>query len=226
LPSCEADDNAIADPGFEGGADNDAWSAGSEQFASPICDASCVTSGAAGPAAGQWWVWFGGDQENEENAYVSQDVVIPSDGDGTLRFMFAINGAGELDASDTFDVSIDGANVFAASGANMGDYPDYTLVTVDVGDFADDASHTLRFDAHFEPGGLTSFFLDEVYMCGTPAAGTTGSTGDESGTSGTDGTTGATGTDTDTDTDTEGTTAGTTDESGSTGTTGGTTAAT
>lgn len=197
-PTGECTANLLQDGGFETGTPNDAWSASSEAFGTPICDSECSEDPSAVPYAGNWWVWMGGTAM-AETASVSQSLVIdPST--AYLSFRFQINdsaGAG----TDVFTASIDGETVFMATDAEQADYDSYRLVQVDVSDFADGAPHQVVFSAEIAGSGtdqaLTNFFLDDVELVScTPEGGDDGtssgsegdgSTGGDESSSGSDG---------------------------------------
>ena len=158
-PGCS--DNLLGDPGFEGGTPNGVWLENSAVFGTPICDASCTEEEGAVPYSGDWWVWFGGI-EQQETASVSQQIVISPD-QAILQFRFWVNtGAGE--GNDTFTVDIDGMNVFLATDLDQATYNSYTLVEVDVSEYADNETHTVSFGAELAGVGLTNFFLDDVLL--------------------------------------------------------------
>ncbi|MCA9707734.1 MAG: DUF3501 family protein [Myxococcales bacterium] len=66
--ACEGAENLVSDPGFEEGSAGTAWTAASVVFETPICDSSCTDEEGAAPYAGDWWVWFGGLDDEAERA--------------------------------------------------------------------------------------------------------------------------------------------------------------
>lgn len=203
----ECTGNLVADSGFEGGTPSDVWDEASDTFGTPICDSSCTEDDGAGPYAGEFFVWFGGLEE-EEHASLSQAIEIPPDM-AYLRFRLAISGSEPQTGDNTLTVELDDQTVFMVTDIAQPDYDGYQTVDVDVSQFADAGSHTLRFGADFPGTLLTNFFIDEVELVSCTEAGgsssgsvdsssgsvdsstsSAGSTGTDT-TSGSDGTTGA-----------------------------------
>ena len=206
-PAGECSDNLVLDPGFEDGSEGDAWAQASDVFGTPICDTSCTDEAGAEPYAGSWWAWFGGVEDETENASVAQTITIDPEM-AYLSFWFQIrSSAGTGD--DVFTATLGGDTVFMVTDADVGDYGEgYHRVDLDISEWADGGSYELRFASTHTGNGLTSFFLDEVSLVScTEAAGTstgpdtdgqddtagTSSTGDDTtggSSSSTDGTTG------------------------------------
>jgi hypothetical protein len=209
-PMGECSDNLVLDPGFEAGTPSEVWTEASDVFDTPICDASCTTEEGAVPYAGDWWAWFGGVEDQEENASLAQTITIAPDM-AYLRFWFQIRSGAGMGA-DVFTATLDGDTVFMVTDLDMPDYGDYTEVEIDVSPWADGGSYELRFASSHTGNGLTSFFLDDVSLVSCSEAGSSSS---GPATEGQD-STGSTG---DTDGTTDGTTSGST--GGSSGSTGG-----
>lgn len=186
-PSGDCSDNLITDPSFEAGSPSTAWTEESLTFGTPICDASCTEDPGAEPYSGDWWAWFGG-VEDPESASVTQDVTIAAADSAVLSFRFSINAAAGT-GDDEFAVVVDGTSVWMATDAEMSDYDGYTHVDVDLTDFADGGSHTIRFASDHPGTGLTNFFLDEIHLVTCSDAGTESSGGGESETTAADGST-------------------------------------
>ncbi len=161
--SCE---NLVPDPSFEAYTPNPFWTEESTNFGTPLCTvADCGDGGGtAGPRTGSVWGWFGGTNSDWENAHLYQTVTFPSSGLGTLQFYFWI-GAAEpgSDAGDVFSFTVGDVVMFTASALQAGQYPNYTLISLDVSGFADGQAHQIRF------GSLTrdqavNFNLDDVSL--------------------------------------------------------------
>ncbi len=177
VPMGECTENRIVDGGFEAGTPSDAWIEASDNFGTPLCDTECTMDPGADPFAGDWYAWFGGIDTDPEIASVSQSLNI--DGQSAfLSFRFQINAASGT-GEDFFEVTVDDTSVFFVSDADMADYNGYTPISIDISDFADDASHTIKFNGDFLGNGLTNFFLDEVALVTCTEAGE--STGGSSG---------------------------------------------
>ncbi len=149
---------AVADAGFEAGTPSAAWSESSDAFSSPLCtSAGC---GITGARSGDAWAFFGGSPTGASDA-VEQDVTLPF-GIAELSFYLWLPAASGNDG-DELRVLIDGQQVASASEGE-GRYRDgYRRVVVDVSQFADGGSHSLRFEsATSGTPSHTSFFLDEV----------------------------------------------------------------
>ena len=164
--ACEGAENLVSDPGFEEGSAGTAWTAASVVFETPICDSSCTDEEGAAPYAGDWWVWFGGLDDEAEMASVEQAITIPTGDTAQLTFRFQIrSGAGTGD--DVFLVEMVDADLvdtlWTVTDADMPSYAGgYHRVDVDVTPWADGGTYTLRFSGSIQGSGLTSFFLDEV----------------------------------------------------------------
>lgn len=160
--------NLLQDPSFEAYTPNAYWTETSTNFGTPLCTvADCGNgSGNAGPQTGSVWGWFGGTS-NDESASLSQTVNIPI-GSTTFEFYlwigFAETGS---DAGDIFTAKIDGVTVFSANATQIGSYATYTLVSVDVSAYADDALHTVMFSV-VTNGQSVNFNLDDVALLSAP----------------------------------------------------------
>ena len=79
----------VADPGFELGTPNSAWTEFSSNFGTPICDVGgCGTGLGTGPNTGSFWTWFGGITGAVEEGSVSQSITIPPALTVNLSFEF------------------------------------------------------------------------------------------------------------------------------------------
>jgi hypothetical protein len=154
----------IQDGGFEEGDPNPFWANETDSsFGTNFCDPGCGDEDLA--YQGDWFVWFGGLEE-DENAYVAQEVTIPG-GTATLSFYLWIYVDGTFD----LDVTIDGESVFTLNETQAGPYEDdYARVEVDVSKYADGGSHELSFsvftdqDDQGQDEEFMNVFLDEVSL--------------------------------------------------------------
>lgn len=184
-------ENLLEDPGFEGGSPNDAWTAESDLFGTPICSVDCTDDVGAGPFVGDWWVWFGGVAQ-PDTAFVRQTVLIP-EGMAMLRFGFSIN-AGSGTANDVFTVLVDEMTMLQINDTEAESYGGWRLVEIDVSSFADGGEHVLSFSASIAGVGVTNFFIDEVEVLPCEESSTSSGTTSEDMTSSTsEGTSGSAG---------------------------------
>jgi hypothetical protein len=161
----------ILDGGFEtGGIPNSFWNPEtSTNFGTPLCDVpSCGTGGGASPPyAGAFWAWFGGIPA-PETATLGQTVVIPAGGVATLSWQMRI-GTVSSPFTDVLNVRVDG--VIQTS------YPEptvpessYTTRSINLGAFANGASHAILFEYIGPSQGTGSYVVDNVQLiCATTA---------------------------------------------------------
>lgn len=156
--------NVVADGSFEAGTPNPNWDEQSLQFGTPICDiTSCFLDGASD---GDWWVWFGGS-DAPERASVTQTVTIPKTAQ-VLKFDLA---ATQCDSNADFvRVTMDGEEIYRYNCLRS----PYKMRGVPIRIYADDAQHTLTFEAatFANAGGASNMFVDNVVIddrvSGTP----------------------------------------------------------
>jgi hypothetical protein len=155
--------NLVQDPGFEAGPGSISWHESSTNFGTPICSiADCGSLIGDGAYSGEYWVWFGGAKV-EETGVVSQQVVMPVADYLDLDFYLQIPDASE---KGYFKVFVDNEELFQATEADFASFPAYRRVLLGLGEYADGASHELRFEGYVEGASpvRTSFFLDEVAL--------------------------------------------------------------
>jgi hypothetical protein len=217
----ECSANLLDDFSFEAGTPNPYWMEASTNFGTPLCNPDCQGDFASD---GEWFVWFGGVMAIEE-ASVSQEVMIPDAGEGSVTLDFqlwfaAAAGTGD----DIFEVEIDGNTEFMITDFDAATYgAAYSTVTIDATAYGDGEAHTVTLRSSVTGEALSNIFVDEVNLivC-EDAVGTTTATDTGTGTgTDTDTVTGS-GTDTDTDTDTSTGTGSSSSSTGGTGTGGGT----
>jgi hypothetical protein len=166
--------NLVQDPSLEAAIASTAiWAQASSNSDTPLCNHSipeCNFGIATATAhSGSVWALFGGiDWSDEESISpevgdLYQNVTFPSCG-ASLQFYFWIGAApAGSDASDLFNVKIDGTTVFSANATQKSSYPAYTLVTLDVSAYANGAVHKVEF--HSITAGQTVIFnLDDVSL--------------------------------------------------------------
>ena len=150
--------------GFEGGTGGP-WTESSSNGVPIICTtATCGTGGGTvGPRSGLWWAWLGGVSGPAEDASISQSVAL-APGYATLSF-YLWNGASSGNGSDRFNVLMDTAQQFAVTEGDPAYTGGYAQVELDVSQFADGGSHSLKLHAATQGlPGVTSFSLDDVSL--------------------------------------------------------------
>lgn len=163
-------ENIILDPGFEAYTPNPYWDEYSASYGTPLCTvADCGTGTGSGPHTGQAWTWFGGATAGD-TGYVSQDVEIPV-GIATMTFWAEQAVCGDAGASNYMALVIDGEELWRTDGLDPAcGTAAYRQIEVDVSDFADGATHEIKFSSVTVGSG--NFFLDDVELIvdegGTP----------------------------------------------------------
>ncbi|RJP33166.1 MAG: hypothetical protein C4547_12650 [Phycisphaerales bacterium] len=157
--SLAAPGQVVEDGSFELGTPNPVWDEHSQNFPSPVCNVQRCGNFFGDPYDGDWWVWFGGI-EQEETGWMRQKVTIPR-GAATLTFWLDIT-ASSGNRTDFLSVSIDDEEVFKALESDAGRYHPWTQVRLDISDFADDGEHLLSFDSTITGPRRSNFFLDLV----------------------------------------------------------------
>ncbi len=167
-PAGAAFTNLLQDPGFEANTPNPYWDEASTNFGTPLCTGGACGTGAgtAGPRTGAVWAWFGGTASYEAGS-LSQTVTIPT-GAAKLEFYlwFGLAEPGS-DATDLFNAEIDNATLFTTNATEIALYPSYTLVSLDVSAYADNASHTVVFSS-ITSGETVNINLDDVALLSEP----------------------------------------------------------
>ena len=160
--------NVVADGSLEAGTPSSVWDEASTNFGTPLCDANCSTNVDFVAHTGAWYAWFGGSEIAPEVASMSQTVHI-GQGPAELSFYLWISAAAGA-ASDFLHVSVDGSQLFSATTGDSGSYAAYTLVELDMAEFADGSDHELRFDStsNGSAAGVTNFFVDDVAIVACP----------------------------------------------------------
>jgi hypothetical protein len=147
------------DGSFElGTASTSPWVQDSTNFGTPLCDSTCGVSGAR---TGNWWVWFGGTTSAETGS-VSQTGVIPTGAQNiTLYLYWTAQGS----TSSSFKVFMDGTAIFTLTGAQYAAYSSgYTKVTLNIAAYANNGTHTVKFQQSNPSGSITSIYMDDVSL--------------------------------------------------------------
>jgi hypothetical protein len=166
-PAGAAFTNLLQDPGFEAYIPNPYWAQTSTNFGTTLCTGGDCGNGAgtAGPRSGAVWSWFGGTAAYEAGS-LSQTVTIPI-GAAKLEFYLWV-GSSVGDTADIFTAEIDNATLFTADATQHSLYPAYTLVSLDVSAYADNASHTVVFSS-VTSGEIVNINLDDTALLSEPS---------------------------------------------------------
>ena len=126
----------------------------------PICSVeTCGPNEGIEAFDGNWFLFFGRSLDGTMG-FAEQEVTIP-DSVNTLSFYLKIvPGSGGF-----VRALIDGEILFEATPANADTYAEYQRVDVDITEYADGESHTLRFQSatpSANPPNPTFFFIDQV----------------------------------------------------------------
>lgn len=164
-PVVECLENTVGDPSFEsGGGSSSPWNDGSAVFGTVFCDSGC---GADGARTGNYFLWFGG-ATGPELGFAEQRVTLGAEL-GELRFHLRIPQA-DGPESDYLRVLIDETELarFTVGDPNIGQFASsYGEVIIDISDFADGGTHTIRFESEVAGPGISNFFIDDVITCGS-----------------------------------------------------------
>ncbi|MFO0549323.1 MAG: hypothetical protein U0271_13100 [Polyangiaceae bacterium] len=169
MNTCTPVNLLTVNPGFDSGPNGGGWTESSLNFGSPVCDvATCGTGNGVGPHSGTYWAWFGGTNTAFEDAVVQRAVTIPT-GTATLNFQLDLPSCESTAiAADTLTVTIDGTAVYSTTNGNSGcGVPGWELITINVSQFANGQSHTLKFEGITDDfNAATNFMLDSVELIG------------------------------------------------------------
>ncbi|MEO7432574.1 MAG: reprolysin-like metallopeptidase [Dokdonella sp.] len=151
----------FADPGFEIGAGSDgAWTSVDSKFGTAFCDASCDDNATIVARTGDWFVWFGGtDQQNTST--LAQSVVFPAGQPRWLNYWLINEIAG--DPTATLTITIDGATVLNVVGGDTAG--EYVAQTFEVpAQYLDGASHAVQFNWSADGGANASAIMDDITL--------------------------------------------------------------
>jgi alpha-tubulin suppressor-like RCC1 family protein len=162
----------VLDGGFEEGGPgkSPAWEEYSLNFTTPLCTVASCGAGNPDflPHSGDVWAWFGGTSNNvAEEGYVRQVVTIPQASAATLQFWLRVPVGGSS-AADFLSVQVAGFEVIAFDAFDDLNYPDWTLIEVDISAFAGGGERELGFYSETTGNGVTNFFVDDIQIIVTP----------------------------------------------------------
>jgi hypothetical protein len=163
----------LSDSGLEASdpatAANAFWTSTSQNFGTAICTGNTCPddAGTALPRNGSAWAWFGGIAAAETST-LSQSVVIPSGSPRHLNF-FLRRGFVSPPFDATLRVKVDGATVRSFDEPSTTE-SGYVARTVDLGSFANGASHVIQFEyVNPEGSGKSNFVIDDLTIDCTAA---------------------------------------------------------
>ena len=162
-PTC-APTQLFEDTSFEetGGGSGTFWTSDDSVSGTNLCDSGCDDNGTVVARTGEWFVWFGGwDEQN--TSLLSQSVVFPA---GQARWLnyWMINQIG-VDPTAQLTLSIDGTSVLTFDAQSGEDT--YAAHTFEVpAQYLDGQSHLVQFDwsADSVAGEVGGAMLDDVTL--------------------------------------------------------------
>jgi subtilisin family serine protease len=158
----------IQDGGFELGTSTPHWAQESTNFNTPIC--SLGSCGGVGPRTGTYWAWFGGTSLAEQGVLTQTKKIAL----GPKQLTFWLWWSSGNDATSSFKVKLDGAEIFALNGSTSAAYrSNWTAVAIDISTYADGNMHILRFEQSNHAGKQANVHLDDINFgnpVGTPTA--------------------------------------------------------
>jgi hypothetical protein len=151
----------LVDGGFEGGLDASGWNQTSTTFGTPLCDASCSANYSA--FEGDWYCWFGGALPGTaEEGHIGQEILIPNGNTATITCHVWVAGTGDDSPAERVDIYMDNQPLLTISVADSLEYPEWTLLTLDVSDFADNDVHTFGLNGYSDSG--SNIFFDSFIL--------------------------------------------------------------
>lgn len=151
----------LVDGGFEGGLTASGWNQASTTFGTPLCDATCSPNYSA--YEGDWYCWFGGALPGTaEEGHIGQDILIPNGNSATLTCYVWVAGYGDSSPAERVDIYMDDQALMTISVADSLEFPEWTLLTIDVSDFADNDLHTFGINGYSESG--SNIFFDSFVL--------------------------------------------------------------
>jgi len=162
----------IQDGSLEAGTVSTYWTQTSTNFGTPICDASC---GGVGPRTGTYWAWFGGTSAAETGSLQQVKKIAPGPKALTFYLWWSSSVGSPPDPAAYFRVRMDGNIIFSLTPATAAAYnAAYTYVSVDISAYADDGTHTLRFEqGNVASSAATNVHLDDINFVSISGGGPT-----------------------------------------------------
>ncbi|HKE47936.1 MAG TPA: hypothetical protein VKB52_07715 [Rhodanobacteraceae bacterium] len=151
------------DPSFEAtvGGTNAFWTASDSVSGTNLCDSTCDSGATIVARTGEWFVWFGGwDQQN--TSLLSQSVVFPA---GQPRWLnYWMNNQISGDATAVMTLSIDGTSVFTFPAGGDSDYVAQTFEIPSA--YLDGQTHLVQWDwsADSPAGEVAGAIMDDVTL--------------------------------------------------------------
>ncbi len=157
----------INDGGFETGKPNNVWEEYSLNFDSPLCDSTC-SQGVPFAFEGDWWAWFGGKDDGEEEGILAQDFNLLNASNASLTFRLAmiLEPEDNVKGDDEFAIRIDNEIIFSITDRDHEDYDVYQLIEIDLASYIDGCTHNLQIygKTNGGEGEFTNIFVDNVSL--------------------------------------------------------------
>ena len=157
----------IQDGGFEAAAGNPpnspSWTEADNFRGSPLCTTSVCSnvSGLSVPRSGVAWARFGGLEESDHTASISQAMVIPT-GTASLTYWYR-NSEVASPFTATLQVRVDGTTVKTHTETSTAQ-GSYSQQTVNLSAYANGASHTISFVYANVAFGRNRMLVDDVSL--------------------------------------------------------------
>jgi subtilisin family serine protease len=142
------------------------WAQTSTNFGTPLCtEADC---GGVGTHTGTYWAWFGGTSSAETASLQQVKKIAPGPKALTFWLWWSSSVSSPPDPNAYFRVRMDGNIIFSLTPATAAAYnAGYTYVSVDISSYADDGTHTLRFEGgNAASTAATNIHLDDINLIG------------------------------------------------------------
>src|SRR5262249_25038223 len=144
-----------------GSGTNAVWTATDSVSGTNLCDATCDSGGTIVARTGDWFIWFGGwDQQN--TSLLSQSVVFPSGQPRWLNYWMINQISGDATAQMT--ISIAGTRVFTFPAGGDSDYVAQTFEVPAT--YLDGNEHLVQWDwsADSPAGEVAGAIMDDVTL--------------------------------------------------------------
>lgn len=158
----------IADGSFETGANSPVWDETSTNFPFVICD---TTDGNCGSANGNIYartgvkfVWLGGSDGAPETSTIAQSINIPAGDSAFIEIYLRIYATDTLIPNDHFLFYMNADTLLVLDRQDSSDYVGYTLVRLDVSNYANGNSHYFQAKLVQSTGIQMTVNLDDAEL--------------------------------------------------------------